>query len=253
MRSTTAEGEGRGIQAVILAGGLGIRLRPITETVPKAMVPVGGRPFLRYQLECLRNHGVDDVVLCVGHLAHMIEEHFGDGRTFGLRIHYGYERDRLLGTAGAVKNVEALLGEDFFVVNGDTYPVVELSQIMGSVLSRDRLGLMVVFRNDNRWDRSNVILDGSFVRVYDKEQALPGMVCIDFGVSVFRRAALSHIPAGTRVDLSVVYNTLIERQQLLAYETAQRFYEVGSHEGLREFEALVQSGAIDTLSRVQHG
>lgn len=79
------------------------------------------------------------------------------------------------------------------------------------------------------------------------------MVYIDFGVSVFRRAALSHIPAGTRADLSVVYNTLIERQQLLAYETVQRFYEIGSHAGLGEFEALVQSGAIDTLRGVQHG
>lgn len=217
------------------------------------MVPVCGRPFMEYQLELLSHSGVDDLVICLGHLGHIVEQYFGDGRRFGIRIRYGYERDRLLGTAGAVKNVEEILRDVFFVVNGDTYPVIDLTHVMQHFLGHDRVGLMMVFRNDNRWDRSNVILDGSFVRVYDKEQALPGMVCIDFGVSVFRRVALAHIPAGTRVDLSVVYNALIERQQLLAYETAQRFYEVGSHEGLREFEALVQSGAIDTLSGVQHG
>lgn len=217
------------------------------------MVPVCGRPFMEYQLELLRDSGVDDLVICLGHLGHIVEQYFGDGRRFGIRIRYGYERDRLLGTAGALKHVEEILRDVFFVVNGDTYPVIDWTRVMQHFLGHDRLGLMVIFRNDNRWDRSNVILDGSFVRVYDKEQALPGMVCIDFGVSVFRRAALSHIPAGTRLDLSVVYNTLIERQQLLAYETAQRFYEVGSHEGLREFEALVQSGAIGTLSGVQHG
>lgn len=232
------------MQAVILAGGLGTRLRPLTETLPKAMVPVCGRPFLEHQLQYMRDHGVDDVVLCVGHLAHMIEQHFGDGRALGLRIRYGYERDRLLGTAGAVKNVEAFLEDAFFVVNGDTYPVVEFSQVMDSFLSRDRLGLMVVFRNENRWDRSNVITDGTYVRVYSKGRELAGMVYIDFGVSAFRRAALAHIPAGEPADLSVVYHALIAQRQLLAYENPHRFYEIGSLEGLREFEALVQSGAI---------
>lgn len=243
---------GRGFQAVILAGGLGTRLWPITRTLPKAMVPVCGRPFLEYSLECLSNGGVDDVVICLGHLGHLIEQQLGDGRRFGIQIRYGYERERLLGTAGAVKNVEAMLRDVFFVVNGDTYPMVDFPQVMQHFQSDDRLGLMVVFKNDNRWDRSNVILDGSFVRVYDKQQALPGMVCIDFGVSVLRREAFSHIPVGARADMSAVYHTLIKQRQLLAYETDQRFYEIGSPEGLREFVALMQSGAIRALSGVPH-
>lgn len=245
---TTGGREGRGIQAVILAGGLGTRLRPITETMPKALVPVCGRPFLEYQLEYMRNHGVDNVVLCVGHLGRMIEQQFGDGGAFGLRIRYGYEQERLLGTAGAVKHVEALLADVFFVVNGDTYPAVDFPHVMESFLSRDRLGLMVVFRNENRWDRSNVITNGSYVRVYSKEQELAGMVYIDFGVSAFRRAALAHIPAGEPADMSVLYHTLIAQGQLLAYDAPRRFYEIGSPDGLREFEDLVLSGAIPTPS-----
>lgn len=237
------------MQAVILAGGLGTRLRPITDTIPKAMVPVCGRPFLECQLEVLARNGIDDVIICLGHLGHMIEEHFRDGRELGVSIRYGYERDRLLGTAGAVKNVEGFLGDVFFVLNGDTYPVVDFAGVMRHFLNHDRLGLMVVFRNEDRWDRSNVILDGAFVGVYDKHQKRPGMVHIDFGVWAFRREAFSSIPAGVPIDMSIVYGTLIGQRQLLAYETFHRFYEIGSLDGLREFEALVQSGELPILAR----
>ncbi len=232
------------LQAVILAGGLGTRLRPITHTIPKAMVPVCGRPFMEYQLEALCASGVDDVVLCVGYLGQQIVDHFGDGRKFGLSIRYGFEREQLLGTAGAIKNVQDLLNDSFFVVNGDTYPMVDFSGIMRYFLRQDRLGLMVVFRNADQWDRSNAVVEGGTVRVYEKNRKLPGMVYIDFGVSAFRREVLGWIPAGEFVDLASVYQPLIERGQLLAYEAPHRFYEVGSRDGLHEFNDLVQSGVI---------
>lgn len=229
------------MQAVILAGGLGTRLRPITQTIPKAMVPVCGKPFLEHQLEVLAGSGINDVVICLGYLGHVIEDHFGDGRRFGISIRYGYERDRLLGTAGAIKNVESLLGDAFFALYGDSYLVVDYPRVMDHFLSHDRLGLMVVLRNEDRWDRSNVMLDGPFVHAYDKHQKRPEMVYIDFGVSAFRRGAFSHLPAGAPADLGTVYQALIKQQQLLAYETFHRFYEIGSPEGLREFEALMQN------------
>ncbi len=233
------------LQAVILAGGLGTRLRPMTHSIPKAMVPICGRPFMEYQLEALCASGVDDVVLCVGYLGQQIVDHFGDGREFGLSIRYGFERKQLLGTAGAIKNVEDLLNDSFFVVNGDTYSIIDFPGIMAHFLGSDRLGLMVVFRNADQWDRSNVVVDGDTVRIYDKERKLPEMVHIDFGVAAFRREAFGQIPQGTVVDLSSVYQPLIRRRQLLAYETAQRFYEVGSLAGLHEFEALVQLGIFE--------
>lgn len=236
------------MQAVILAGGLGTRLQPITDTIPKAMVPVCGRPFLEYQLEVLTRHGVGAVVICLGHLGHMIEEHFGDGTKFGVSIRYGREQDRLLGTAGAVKNVEDFLREAFFVIYGDSYLVVDYTHAMQHLLDHGRLGLMVVLRNEDRWDRSNVVLDGAYVRTYDKRQRLPGMIYIDFGVSAFRREAFSGIARGEHADLTDVYHNLIRRRQLLAYETPHRFYEIGSPEGLQEFEALVQSGALPALT-----
>ncbi len=217
--------------------------------MPKSLVPVAGRPFLDYQLEYMRDHGIDDVILCLGYRGDMIAEHCGDGRAFGLRIRYGYERDRLLGTAGAVKNAEGLLADTFFVVYGDTYPVVDFERISEFFLSRDRLGLMVVFRNENRWDRSNVIIDGVYVRVYSKDHVLPGMVHIDFGVSLLRPAAFAGLTAGEPADLAAVYHALIAERQLLAYAAPDRFYEIGSLEGLRELEGVVLSGAIPTPSQ----
>lgn len=236
------------MQAVILAGGLGTRLRPVTNTVPKSMAPVCGRPFLEYQLDALAGNGIDDVVVCLGHLGHMIEGYFGNGRRFGVSIRYGYERDGLLGTAGAIKNAEDLLSETFFVMYGDTYPILDFQRVMQHFLRHDRLGLMVVIENEDRWDRSNVIVSGPFVQTYDKHQKRSEMVHVDFGVSAFRRGAFSHLPVGTPTDLGAVYQALIEQQQLLAYETSHRFYEVGSPEGLREFEALMHSGDIRTFS-----
>ncbi len=236
------------MQAVILAGGLGTRLRPITDTLPKVMVPVCGRPFMEYQLEVLARRGIEDVVICLGRLGHMIEDHFGDGRDFGISIRYSADGDGLLGTAGAIKNAEGFLASIFFVVNGDLYPVIDFRQVIQHFESHESPALMVVFRNADRWDLSNIIIDGDFVRVYDRKRRHAGMVHIDFGVSVFQREAFAHVPRGMPADLATVYQPLIERGQLLAYETSQRFYEVGSPEGLHEFEGLVQSGAIRALS-----
>lgn len=233
------------MQAVILAGGLGKRLRPLTDTVPKALVPVSGRPFIEYQIDMFRAFGVTDLVLCVGYLGHRIEEHLGDGRKFDVSIRYGYERGALLGTAGALKNVEPLLESVFFVQYGDSYLRVDYRDVMRFFLHRHALGLMVVYRNEDRWDRSNVVVADGQVRAYEKTRTLPGMVYIDYGVSVLRREVLARIPEDVPADLESVYTSLIAERQLLAYEAKARFYEVGSWAGLRDFESWVLSGEAD--------
>jgi NDP-sugar pyrophosphorylase family protein len=232
------------MQAVVLAGGMGTRLRPLTETLPKALVPVAGRPFIEYQIEQFRRHGVTNLVICLGHLGQMIEEHLGNGSRFNVSIRYGYERNGLLGTAGAIKNVEPLLEDAFFVQYGDSYLLVDYPSVMQFFRRHDAPGLMVVYKNNDRWERSNVVVEGDYVRVYDRTQSSADMVYVDFGVSVFRRDVFAGIPSGTATDLSDVYRGLIRKGQLLAYETHQRFYEVGSPPGLREFESLVQSGLV---------
>jgi len=230
------------MQAVILAGGRGTRLLPITRTIPKAMIPVCGRPFLEYQLALLKHHGVTDIILCTGYLGEMLESHFGDGSRLGVSIRYGRESHQLLGTAGALQNVERLLDEEFFVTYGDGYLAMDYQRAMTYFRERRRLGLMVVYKNRDRYERSNVVVRGHFVAAYDKHHRLPEMEYIDFGVSILRKEALRHVRPGQTSALEELHADLITQHQLLAYKTRRRFYEIGSPQGLSEFDALVRAG-----------
>lgn len=232
------------MQAVILAGGLGIRLRPLTDGIPKPMVLIHGKPFLEYQIELLRRHGIGSIVLCVGHLGHMVKEHFGDGSRFGVDIRYSEEGERLLGTAGALKRAEPLLDDEFFLIYGDSYLLLDYAAVMAYFLRQDRLALMVTYRNENRYERSNVAAADGFVKVYDKERQTPEMVYINYGVSVLRKEALLYVPPRGVYSQEELYGRFIQERQLLAYETDQRFYEVGSPDGLAEFSRLVASGVM---------
>ena len=231
------------MQIVVLAGGLGTRLGPLTQRIPKSLVPVNGRPFLAYQLELFARSGLEDVVLCVGHLGEQIRAYAGDGSRFGVKVRYSEEGDQLLGTAGAVRNAEPLLGEEFFLTYGDSYLHLDYDSVLRCFKIRNALAMMVVYRNENRLESSNIVVDGEFVAVYDKQRRLPGMNWINFGVSLLRKEALQLVPAGVPYSQEAWCQDLIARRQLLAYETAQRFYEIGSPHGLAEFERLTAAGS----------
>lgn len=226
-----------------MAGGLGTRLGPLTARVPKSLVDVHGRPFLAWQLELLRRHGVTDVLLLVGHLADRIRDAIGDGSAFGLRVRYSDEADRRLGTAGSLKWAELLVADAFFVLFGDSYLLLDYRSIMEHFLAGDRQALMVVYRNANRWGPSDVSVADGFVTAYASPPR-PGMVHINMGLSVIRREALAVLQPGRPASLQDLYGPLIARRQLLGWETAQRFYEIGSPPGLEEFRRLVAERGV---------
>jgi N-acetyl-alpha-D-muramate 1-phosphate uridylyltransferase len=231
------------VQVALLAGGLATRLRPITQTIPKSMVPLAGKPFLQYQLELLRARGVADVVLCVGHLADQIEAYFGDGRDFGVRIRYSREAERLLGTAGALRKAMELLDETFFVLYGDSYLMFDYPSIMTEFKASRLPAMMVVYRNQHRYDTSNVVIEDGRIAVYDKRQHSEAMVYIDSGLLGFRREVLAALPLDEPASLDGdLLPPLVASRQVLAIETPQRFYEIGSHAGLAELERLVADG-----------
>ena len=229
---------------VILAGGLGTRLRPLTSEVPKALIPIGGKPFLHHQIDLLKRRGIRDIVLCVGHLGDRVKDYFGDGRWLGVRIKYSEEESQLLGTAGAIKNAEPLLRDDFFLMYGDSYLMIDYREVMRYFRRFDRLGLMVVWRNVDRFERSNVMVEGNLVTAYNKDQKSPDMVYINYGLSVLRKEALAFIPAGRPFSQEDFYQILIDQGELLAFEVEQRFYEIGSPKGLEEFGMLIASGGV---------
>lgn len=217
----------------ILAGGLATRLRPITETIPKALVEIAGEPFLAHQLRLLRRAGYERVVMCVGYLGEMVGDFAGDGRAFGLRVEYSFDGPQLLGTAGALVKALPLLGEAFSVIYGDSYLPCDYAAAERAFADSGRMALMTVHRNEGQWDRSNVEFAAGRVVNYDKTRQTPVMQHIDYGLGVFRREALQGT-APVVADLADLYKDLVRRGELAAWESPERFYEIGSLEGIRD-------------------
>jgi NDP-sugar pyrophosphorylase family protein len=228
------------MQAVILAGGLGTRLRPLTETVPKALIPVKGRPFVDYQLDLLRENDIDDFVFCVGHLGKTVQRHLGNGSAYGCRIRYSYDGPRLLGPAGALKHSERFVRDLFFVTYGDAYLRAPYGEIMETLVTSGKLAVMSVYRNENRFGKSDIVIKGDAVVRYDKKKRAEGMDWINYGVTALRKGALALIPEGVFWDEEAFYGSLIERKELLAFEVRKRFYEIGTPASLSEFEAFIE-------------
>ncbi|PZR76838.1 MAG: nucleotidyl transferase [Chthoniobacterales bacterium] len=227
--------------AAILAGGLATRLRPITETIPKALVSVAGQPFLAHQLRLLHAAGVRQVVLCVGYRGEMIEEEFGDGAAFGIELKYSFDGPNLLGTGGAIKKALPLLGEEFMVLYGDSYLPVDYAEPARAFARSGKLGLMTVFKNESRWEPSNVWFEAGEIKQYDKRNLVPEMKHIDYGVGFLRAEALAHRPEEKAFGLADVYQDLVREKQLAGYEVSQRFYEIGSPQGLAELDSLLRA------------
>jgi NDP-sugar pyrophosphorylase family protein len=236
------------LQAVILAGGLGTRLGQLTSATPKPMVSAAGRPFLEHEIALLKSNGVDDLVLSVGYLGEKIEDHFGDGRGFGVSIRYVRDGPTLLGPAGALKRAEPLLEDSFFVTYGDAYLRADYGKVMRRLLESEALGLMTVYKNRGRHGKSDLLVRRGYVVEYDKTRRAKGMDWINFGVSALRKGALSEIQPGRPCGEEEFYGHLIARRQLLAYAVRNRFYEIGTPSALKEFEAFIAKNGLDSAS-----
>jgi NDP-sugar pyrophosphorylase family protein len=222
----------------ILAGGLGTRLWPVTERIPKAMVEVCGKPFVDFQLEVLRENGFQHVVFCVSHLGEIIEKHVGDGHAWGLEVTYSYDGPERLGTAGAIKMALPQLGDAFFTIYGDSYLLCDYAAVERAYQAARAMGLMTIYRNDGALVPSNVEYDNGIIRAYEKLHPTMAMHHIDFGISVFAQRAFDDVPDDRPTDLGDVVHHLLARKELAAYEVPTRFYEVGTPEGIADLEAF---------------
>jgi N-acetyl-alpha-D-muramate 1-phosphate uridylyltransferase len=227
------------LPVAILAGGTATRLRPITETIPKALVDVNGRPFAEYQLDWLRDEGVQRVIFCIGYRGDMIRDALGDGSRWGLTIEYVFDGEQLLGTAGALKRALPVIGSEFFVLYGDSLLTCALPPIERTFRDSGCAGLMTVFRNDDKWDRSNVLFDGDRIVRYDKVDRTSDMRHIDYGLGVLTERALAPVPLDRPSDLAGVYQRLLAAGDLAGMEMPERFYEMGSQQGLEETRAFL--------------
>jgi N-acetyl-alpha-D-muramate 1-phosphate uridylyltransferase len=218
----------------ILAGGLATRLGPLTARQPKALLDINGEPFIAHQLRLLRRGGLERVVVCAGHLGQAIQDYVGDGHQFGVNVAFSFDGPRLLGTAGALKRALPLLGEHFFVLYGDSYLPCSYTAVQDAFERAGSLGLMTVYRNHGRFDRSNVEFANGRILAYDKRTLTPRMTYIDYGLGVLSTRALQDVPDDRPSDLEAVYQALLANRQLAGHEVHGRFYEVGSLDGIED-------------------
>ena len=236
------------MQCVILAGGLGTRMHPLTESVPKTLLPVAGRPFAWHQLHLLARAGVTDVVYCIGHQGEQIRE-FWNGTSAPIpSIRYVDEGESLLGTGGALRLAleHGALKRSFFVLYGDSFLPIPFAPVWNAFQEGQSRALMTVLRNCGRWDRSNVRFSDGRVELYDKDAdaAQAGMEFIDYGLTVMSRDV---VPAlGMPSDLASLYHQLSVKGELAGFEVYDRFYEIGSPEGLHDLESLLNRQRADT-------
>jgi NDP-sugar pyrophosphorylase family protein len=192
----------------------------------------------------LRQNGICEVVICAGYLGQLIADFVGDGSKFGLSVRFSYDGAKPLGTGGAIKRALPLLGDAFWVMYGDAYLNVVFRQVADFFLSRDKLGLMTVYKNNNQWDTSNVVFLNDLVVKYDKQRVTADMQYIDYGVALLSRACFDDFAKDTFFDLAEVYQRLVNKKEMLGYEVKERFYEIGSLRGLAETRKYLSSLSV---------
>jgi NDP-sugar pyrophosphorylase family protein len=230
------------LHVVILAGGLATRLKPITEKIPKSLVNVAGEPFIFHQLRYLKSQGIKKVTLCVGFLGNMIQSVVQDGKQFGIEVTYSFDGEKLLGTGGAIKKALPLLGKEFFILYGDSFLRIDFNKVEQAFISSTKSSLMTIIKNEDKWDKSNVLYIKKELLKYDKNNPSDDMKHIDYGLGILSREAFINHHTDISFDLSEIYEKLCKASDLQGYPVKQRFYEIGSHKGLKEFTHYIKKG-----------
>ena len=235
------------LTVALLVGGLGTRVAHLTgPIVPKALLEVADSSFIDLKLTELSNAGVTDVCMLVGHGAEVLQSRIGVGSGRGLSITWLEDGPTLRGTGGATARFAEIHKEPFWLAYGDTLLDVPMSRIEQDFLDDKVLAGMTVLENCDRWETSNVSIDGERVAVYEKDAQAGSHRFIDYGMLLFRPAAFASARSES-FDLSESLIALTGEGQLAAYPVARRFYDVGNEEAL--IEAIEYVEGLPSTSR----
>ena len=213
---------------MILAGGPGIRLSSVIRDVPKPMAPVAGRPFLEYLLEQMHEAGCTDVVLCVGYKAHIIENHFGDGRKYGVGIRYSLEQD-LLGTAGALALARPLIRSDpFLVLNGDSYCPFDLQALLTQHQARQAVATIVATKMQEASPYGSIVLNvnDAVIHFYEKNQTNK-VAYVNAGIYLLNLVVLDMVPTGKPCSIEHEVFPALAGRGLYAFRQPGPFIDIG--------------------------
>ena len=231
------------LPVAILAGGFGTRLGSLTRDFPKCLIEINGRPFVDWQLDLLIKNGYREFVFCVSYKSELIQRHLGDGSGRGVNIRYSKDGDTQLGTGGAIHKAIPILGNEFGVIYGDSYLPINYLQVEQQFLTSQALALMTVYENQNQFDKSNVEFNEGQILDYEKDSTNQSMHHIDYGITFFRKGAFHSWGEKLSFDLSKVCNQLAKDKQIDGFEVSERFYEVGSVLGIKEFSTYLRKVA----------
>jgi len=227
------------LHAIILAGGLGTRLRPVVDDRPKVMAPVGGRPFLEYLLAAFAGQGFDDIVLCLGHRAEQIEAYFGSGDKLGVRLSYSVESEPL-GTAGALKLAEPLLvANTYLVANGDSFLRAGYAPLFETLHDTRALAVLALHRTHDagRYGTVERAQGGRITSFVEKNaDHAGGSALINAGLYAMRRSVIEEIASGPASLERDVMPTLAASRQLYGLELAGSFIDIGVPDDYRRLE-----------------
>lgn len=231
------------LPVVIVAGGLATRLHPITVEIPKSLIEIDGHPFIHHQLSLLQEKGITQVILCVGHLGETIEAYVGDGHQYGIDVRYSYDGELLLGTGGAVKRASRFLPEIFMILYGDSYLDINYKAVEEFFFQEGYPVLMTVYHNCNTLDTSNISMkDGKIIK-YEKKSSDFDLEYIDYGLMVIQKRMINAFPSGESFDLSSLLSQAVKSDQVAAFEVHNRFYEIGSVQGIKETTKYIRNRA----------
>ena len=219
----------------ILAGGYATRLGLLANDYPKCLIEINGRPFVDWQLDLLIKNGYSDFIFCISHKAELVQEHLGNGEGRGVQIRYSLDGEIQLGTGGAIRKALPLLGEKFAVIYGDSYLPIVYSEVEDEFLKSTHQAVMTVYKNHNQFDNSNVeFVKGKLLR-YEKNTNNSNMKHIDYGLTYFRHSVFSQLTDQSVFDLASCCHKLAKSGTLQGFEVFERFYEIGSINGIAEF------------------
>jgi D-glycero-D-manno-heptose 1,7-bisphosphate phosphatase len=240
-------------QAVILAGGQGMRLRPLTNDLPKPMVLVGGRPFLEYLVELLRDNGIEEIVMLLGYLPEKITDHFDNGEQFNISIKYSIGGvDELTGTR--VRNAAPLLADEFLLLYGDNYWPMDLEKLVNFYREKLAIGTIVTYSNiygDAEHGRQNnlrIATDGR-VTYYGQFSEDPNLNGVDIGFFLMKKEVIQLMPDENFSFEQVILPKLIEQGGLFAYLTDHPYHAITTVEQLPAVAEFLRPKRVVFLDR----
>ena len=233
------------IPIAIIAGGLGTRLGSISANKPKSLVEINGKPFIDWQISLLKKQEISQIVMCVSHKAEMIMDYVGNGSRYGLEIEYSFDNPVLNGTGSALRNAVPLLGEKFIVLYGDSYLPVDLFKITQAFVENKYTAMMTIYKNNSEYDISNVkyLADGSIY--YKKNSLNEEFNYIDYGLNFFTSEIFSNFQGTNFLDISEIFEALSEKKLLVSYEVYDRFFEIGSHQGIHDLSKYLKENNVN--------